>query len=494
MPQHQGEYQIQQQRQQTKLSPQQLAVMKLIELPIGELEQCVKNNVIENTALEEGRQDFDKEEDDYQEDGIGEEYSNDTSRNEKTDTSFDDYASLDDVPSYLYNQREETRQEMPLGDTKSFMDDLIGQISDYDLNEHQQELLKYLIGSLNDDGFIERDIPGLVTDIILYHDIETDEEELTYLLHILQQFDPAGIGARNTRECLLIQLERRNIAENPSELIEHRIIADYYDDLVNQRVESLARKLGVTVQRIHEAFENLSKLNPRPGIALCESANTVSQTIIPDFIIETSPDGTIDLSLNNGDIPELHISKEYEANLKLYQQNKGKMSRQAREAFEYTQQKVEKARFFIDSIRQRHNTLLSTMKAIIDYQREFILSQDESALVPMRLEDIAQRVGLDTSTISRVRKSKYAVVDGNIYPLDIFFKHARTNADGEIIEHSEVTDALRRLIDSEDKSNPLTDMQLSEKLKTAGFNISRRTIAKYRLGMGIPSTKDRRDV
>lgn len=486
MPQTQGQKQIQTERQLLRLSPQQLQLVKLIEMPVNELEEHIKNEVIDNVALEEGRGNREIEGSDEDEPLDNEQVASGAD----SDSIFDDYASPDDVPSYLYNQRETERSEMPIGDTRSFIDDLTAQIAEHDLNEHQIQLIEYLIGSLNNNGFIDRSLSDLADDLIIYQGIETSEEELEQMIKILHQFDPAGIGARNIQECLLIQLERENLKDS----LEYKIIENYYDEFVTQRTEKLSRELSITADRIHEAFSNLSRLNPYPGISLCESSIDRVQTIIPDFIVETTPDGNISITLNDGDIPELHVSKEYADQLKNYMSNSKNMSRSEKEAFEYTRQKVESARSFIASIQQRHNTLYQTMKAIAHYQKDFILTQDETMLRTMRLADIAEQVGLDLSTISRVRNSKYVLIDGSLYSLDIFFRRSRINAEGEEMEHSLITDTIRQLIDSEDKANPLSDQQLEKLLREKGINISRRTIAKYRGQMGIPSTMQRKDV
>lgn len=486
MPQIQGQKQIQAERQLLRLSPQQLQLVKLIEMPINELEEHVKNEVIDNIALEEGKDNTDID-NGINLDEFEDEYND--SNSQKDDSSFDDYASPDDIPSYLYNQRETERTELPIGDTRSFIEDLTSQIAEHDLTEHEIQLIEYLIGSLNSNGFIERSNSDLSDDLIIYQGIETNEEELERIIHILQQFDPAGIGARNIQECLLIQLKREGFQNT----LEYKIIEKNYDDFVAQRTEKLAREFSVATYQIQLAFNNLSRLNPHPGIALCESSIDRVQTIIPDFIVETNADGEIFITLNDGDIPELHVSKEYSEQLKNYINNSNKMSRSERDAFEYTRQKVEAARSFIESIKQRHNTLYQTMRAIVQYQKEFILTQDESTLKTMRLSDIAQQIDLDLSTISRVRNSKYVLIDGNMYSLDFFFRRSRINAEGEELEHSQIKNAIKQLIDSENKSNPLSDQQLEHILRKKGMNLSRRTIAKYRGQMGIPSTMQRKD-
>ena len=521
MPQRQGDYQVQEERQQNRLSQLQLEVVRLVEMPLGQLEQHVKNEVEENFVFdsseddwkhdsetggpeyssedsEEGYSSGDREDeyssgDDAEElDGRGEERQ-DYADGEGRDASFDDYASVDDVPSYLYNQHESSRQEIPLGDTRSFGDELIEQVGEYDLNEHEQQLMNYLIGSLNDKGFIDTTLSEMVDNLMIYEGIDTDEREMESLLNILQQFDPPGIGARSLQECLLIQLQRIERYKGHEYDLERRIITECYEEFLNQSKETLAARFNVQTERISRAFEVLSHLNPHPGTALCESVSGSSQTVIPDFFIETDGEGNISMTLNNGEIPELHVSRKYEEQLKKYQKCGNKMPRSEREAFKYTQNNVERARLLINAIRQRNSTLKSTMNAIIECQREFILTQDESTLNTLRLQDIAERVKLDLSTVSRVQNSKYVSIDGHIYPLKIFFKRVHTNAQGEVFEHTEIMDAIRQLIEGEDRTEPLTDSRISEILSSKGWNIKRRTIAKYRETMGIPSTVKRKD-
>lgn len=498
MAQSQNLHQTQTESQIQKLSPQQLMVVKLVELPLADLEERVKNEVIDNVALEEGpdrahemdtTEGSDMSEDDYSEGHI-----------DDANGDIGDYASPDDIPSYIVNRREAEGVEIPIGDTKSFIDDLLNQMSEYDITEHQRDLIEYLIGSLNQNGFIDRPIDSIVDELVIYHNIETDEKELEDALHILQEFDPPGIGARDLRECLLIQIQRElndtDSSKNSEKYslleLEYKIISDYYNLFVNKNTDKLLSVLEVDSETLRKAFESIGKLNPHPGSALCEASDDRVQTVIPDFIVETDGDGGINLTLNDGDVPELHVSREYVDQLSEYQKNQKNMKRDEKEAFLYTKQKVDAARMFIDSIKQRRHTLYVTMKAIIELQHDFFITQDDDVLKPMILRDVADKAHLDISTVSRVRNSKYVMIDGNVYSLKHFFERTRTNSEGEELSARKVVQAIKALIDAEDKSNPYSDEKIVSLLTDMGVNIKRRTVAKYRDEIGYPIAKLRK--
>ena len=388
---------------------------------------------------------------------------------------------------------------MPIGDTKSFIEDLKRQVYDFNITPKQQELIEYLIGTLDDRGFIDRPLSSIADDLLFQFNIDADLAEVEEAMKILQQFEPAGIGARNLQECLTIQLDRK--LENCTDAVrkarlqlERDIIQNHFDVLQHQNTEQLVHLTQASHEQVARAMEGIRKLNPRPGLALSESADERVQTIDPDFIIETTPDGTISVELNHGEVPELRISPNYENQLLNYQKHADKMTHAQQEAFEYTRQKVEGAKMFIEAIKQRQKTLYITMKAIVKLQKDFILTQDESLLRPMRLVDVAQLTGQDISTVSRVKKGKYVLIDGQLYALDFFFLRTRTNADGETLEHKTIKERIREIIEQEDKSKPVPDQKIVEKLLAEGHNISRRTVAKYRSEMGILSTSERRRV
>ena len=498
MPQGQFTIQEQVERQLQKLTPQQLLTARLVELSVVELEDRVKTEGYDNVALEEGHED-DTSTDLGQEDEYGDGAGDETSQVNADDGQGDFSYSEDDIPVYTPSTGRNFEEPMPIGDTKSFIEDLKRQIYDFNITPKQQELIEYLIGTLDDRGFIDRPLASIADDLLFHFNIDADLAEVEEAMKILQQFEPAGIGARNLKECLTIQLDRK--LENCSDevrkarlLLERDIIQNHFDMLQHQNIEQLVRLTNTSHEQVVKAIEGIRKLNPRPGLALNESADERAQTIEPDFIIETTPDGEISVELNNGEVPELRVSRSYESQLQQYQKHADKMTRAQQDAFEYTRKKVEGAKMFIEAIRQRQHTLYITMKAIVKLQKDFILTQDDSLLRPMRLVDVAELTGQDVSTVSRVRKGKYALIDGQLYALDFFFLRTRTNADGETLEHKTIKERIRDIIDHEDKLKPVPDQKIVEMLLAEGHNISRRTVAKYRSEMGIMSTSERRKV
>ena len=508
MPQVQGQYQVQKEAQLLRLSPLQLMTTRLLELPIVELEQRVKDESIDNIALETDRsnaseEDFGNRDEDFDQDSADEIDTIDGERADETDdreVSIDDYADSDELPVFQPSETSD-RQERPLGETLSFVDDLMRQMIDYGLNDHQRELVEYLIYSLNDNGYIEASLSRIADEMLFHHNIQTDETELEEALHILQQFDPAGIGARDTRECLLLQLERKmndreHLIGEKYFLLEdaHRLIAEHYDLFVNNNVEKLKTVMNLSAARLRVIFEELRKLNLHPGLALTESAKDRVQSAIPDFIVETDENGQIDFRLNRGDLPELFINREYAQQLKEYQTSKRKLSRSEQDFVTYIQRKIEAAKLFIEAIVQRQNTLKKTMAAIIQLQHTFFLTQDPNDLQPLVLKDVAEKAGFDISTVSRVRNSKYCLLNGRIYPLSYFFKHPRSNAQGTAIDADRVRDRIRQLVAEEEKAHPLSDQQICDMLNKMGFEIKRRTVAKYRDEIGIPPLQKRQSI
>ena len=489
--------QEQSERQLQKLTPQQVLLVRLTEMSIADLEERVKNEMSENEALEEGK-DWDKENDseefdDSHLDEDGGEISEDIIRE-------GEFGSDDDTPdNWSRSSNTEHTEPQPIGDTTTFLDDLMSQMMNYDLTEHQEELLSYLIGSLNDNGFLDQSLARIEDEMLFNHGIETNSDELQEALSILQQFDPAGIGARNIQECFLIQIDRllddEKISDEKATLLklERRIIADEFEDFENKNYEKVAASLSEDLATIKYAIKNMVKhLNPRPGLALCESSSDRIQTAIPDFIVETDGEGGVSFQLNHGDVPMLHVSDEYRQLVKKYLNKGDKISRHDKEGLIYYRQKIDSAQSFIDAIRQRQDTLISTMKAIIALQKPFFLSQDDEDLGNLIYNDVAEAAHLDISTVSRVCKTKYALVDGHMYPLNYFFRHNRKNSQGEEVNSSKVQEAIRLIIDNEDKHNPLNDDQLVEALKKAGINIARRTVNKYRKDLAIPSASKRK--
>lgn len=490
MPQGQFEIQEQVERQLQKLTPLQLLTSRLLELSVVELEDKVKTESYDNVALEEGHEDDDE---------LNEGNEFDEGTEVPQSGQEDDTYGEDDIPVYIPTTGKSYEEVMPIGDTKSFIEDLKRQIYDFDMTEKQQELIEYLIGTLDNRGFIDRPLASISDDLLFHFNIDASTAEIEEAMRILQQFEPSGIGARNLQECLTIQLDRKleNVTDGTRKArleLERDIIQHHFDLLQHQNLERIVKATHASREQVEQAVEGIGRLNPRPGLALCEAADERAQTIEPDFIIETTPDGMINVELNNGEVPELRVSRDYVHQLQQYQKDADKMSHAQMEAFEYTRQKVEGAKLFIDAIRQRQHTLYSTMKAIVKLQKDFILTQDESQLRPMRLVDVADLTGQDISTVSRVRKGKYAQIDGQLYALDYFFLRARTNADGEALEHKEIKQRIREIIDLEDKSKPISDQKIVDILTSENFNLSRRTVAKYRSEMGILSTSERKRV
>lgn len=503
MPQVLTQTQSQHLEQQLRLSQQQLQLVKLLEMPIAEFEQQVKKELMDNPALE---------------DGVGEEKENDSDavlsdEIDKNDTGIDLYGDSeseassdfsvygdDDLPVYMSGHAGEVRNDFLVGDSGSFIEYLESQMMNYDLQKDEETILKYLIGSLDNRGFIDRPVATIVEELAFKEYLYVSERDVENVLTVLQSFDPAGIGARSTQECLLLQIDRQlnSIDEPVSELkeriliLERRIIKNYYDLFINKNKEKLKAKLNVSAIQIDALFEDIKKLNVNPGFALNESSASRVQSQIPDFIVETGLEGNIQIRLNSGEVPRLHVSKDYINQLKKFQQDPDRLTRSEKEGMLYTRQKIDAAQMFIESVKQRRRTLYETMKAIVDLQRTFFLTKDEDDKVRLVLEDVAKRSGYDVSTISRVCNSKCALLDGRIYPLSSFFKLTRKNADGEEIDGHHVKEMLSEIVASEEKSNPYTDEKIVELMKEKGVKLARRTIAKYRVEMGIPSVTNRR--
>jgi RNA polymerase sigma-54 factor len=359
-----------------------------------------------------------------------------------------------------------------------------------DLTEQQRGVMEYLIGSLDDDGLLRKPLHSIADELAIYHNIDVTEEDIEQVLHKLQEFDPAGIGARSLQECLQLQIERRD----PSRLKELMLetVENYFDLFTKKHWEKLQQTLQLTDLQAEMLIKELRKLNPKPGTSMGEVIGRSIQQITPDFIIDTQDDGTVTFTLNNGDIPELHVSQSFTDILHEYQTNKENMSRQMKEALLYTKKKVDAAQGFIDALRARRHTLTITMQAIIQWQHRFFEDGDEASLRPMILKDIAEKTGLDLSTVSRVSNSKYAQTRWGTFPLRYFFNDGYVTAEGEELSTRKIKAALRDIIDAEDKRKPLSDDALKVELTKRGYPIARRTVAKYREMMGIPIARLRR--
>lgn len=492
MAQNSRQVQTQTQQQVQTLSPQQILVVKLLELPTVELEERIHSELLDNPALEEGKEpseDSNGEEEEYSTNEDGEP---DTSSNE--DISLGDYRTEDDIPDYKLQEnnrsREGTPEEIPFSDNVSFYETLKEQLDMRELTPEEKQLGEYLIGSLDDDGLLRKSIDTLVDELAIYQGIYTTQEQLEHVLSIIQDFDPAGIGARSLQECLLLQIQRKE--DSPLKQIEYDIISKCCDEFTKKNKEKILQKLNITEQQYNDATAELTKLNPRPGSSLGEAIGKNLQHITPDFIVETEDDGTISLSLNDRNVPELRLSREFTELLDEHTRNKANQSKESKDTLMFLKQKVDAAQGFINAVKQRQQTLFSTMQAIIDLQRPFFLEGDESLLRPMILKDVAERAKLDISTVSRVSNSKYVQTNFGIYSLKFFFSDGYTTENGEELSIREIKRILQECIDKEDKTKPYTDDELADILKTKGYPIARRTVAKYRQQLNIPVARLRR--
>ena len=487
----QGSHQIQTQAQQLlqTLSPHQILVVKLLELPTMELEDRVRAEILDNPALEEGKEPSDPEStDDF------EPTFNEASPYDNEDLSLGDYRTEDDIPDYKLQEHNrnkgEVAEEIPFSDSVSFYEMLLEQLSMQHLTEEEETIAEYLIGTLDDDGWLRKDFSFLIDELAIYRGIYTNEENLERILSIIQSFDPAGIGAHSLQECLLLQLKRK--PDTPIKKVETEIIERYCDDFTRKNKEKIMQRLDISEEVYDEAISELTKLNPRPGSSLGDIVGKNYQQIIPDFLVETEEDGSIILTLNNGNIPELRLSREFNEMLEEHTINRENQSKDSRDAFLFLKQKVDAAQGFINAIKQRHQTLLTTMQAIIDLQRPFFLEGDETLLKPMILKDIAERAKLDVSTVSRVSNSKYVQTNYGIFPLRFFFSDGFTTEEGEELSIREIKQLLRDSVDHENKENPYNDDELADILREKGYPLARRTIAKYRQQLNIPTARLRR--
>jgi RNA polymerase sigma-54 factor len=483
--------QFQAQQQTQTLSPQQILVVKMLELPAVELEDRIRAELLENPALEEAGSDNPAEE--AADTGLE---SNEEPSAEYD--SLDDYLNEDDIPDYKLQEnnrsKEEQAADIPFSDTVSFYELLQGQLAEQDLTEYQRELAGYLIGSLDDDGLLRKSLADINDELAIYAGITTSVQELEEILKIIQEFDPLGIGARDLRECLLIQIRHRREEGKADALvdIQEAIIKNCYEEFTHKHWDKIIQKLKLSEADFELALNEITKLNPRPGSSLGETIGRNMQQIVPDFIVDTYDGGAINVSLNNRNTPHLRMSREFTEMVEEHTKNKANQSKEAKEAMMFLKQKMDAAQGFIDAVKQRQNTLMTTMKAIIDLQRPFFAEGDEALLRPMILKDVAERTKLDISTISRVSNSKYVQTNYGIYPLKYFFNDGYTTEDGEEMSVREIRNILKGCIDNENKKKPFTDDELADILKEKGYPIARRTIAKYRQQLNIPVARLRK--
>jgi len=470
-----------------KLSPQQIQLMKLLQVPTMELEQRIKEEIEENPALEEGKEEVDEFADDYDDSG-------DVTEAEQ-EFDINDYLD-DDLPQYktsVSNKgRDDDEKAVPISGGMSFHDILSSQLGLRKMTQKERTIAENIIGNIDDDGYLRRDIEAIVDDLAFTQNVMTTEEEVEDVLFLVQDFEPAGVGARDLRECLLLQLERLHHGD-VAVYTAKKILEKNFEEFTKKHYDKIKSRFEISDDDLKEAVDVIVKLNPKPGNSLKESTNSKNiQQIIPDFIL-TEDDGELNLSLNSRNAPQLKVSKQYEQMLRSYSEG-ATSSKADKEAVQFVKQKLDSAKWFIDAIQQRQQTLMFTMKAILEYQREYFLSGDETQMKPMILKDIADIVGMDISTISRVANSKYIQTPYGIMSLKYFFSESLSTSSGEEVSTREVKKILEDAIDSEDKKKPLTDQKLTDLLKEKGYNIARRTVAKYREQLNIPVARLRKEL
>ncbi len=477
------------QKLQQKLSPQQIQLMKLLQVPTVELEQRIKQEMEENPALEEG-EDHDDEPIPTEEQAIEENEDEPESSNDEFDLT--DYFDDDDTPDYKLSARNEgaddEQREIPLAVGATFQEALQSQFALRDVDERMEQLGEHLIGNLDEDGYLRRGLDQIVNDLAFTANIMTDVTELGKVLKEVQALDPAGVAARDLRECLLLQLDR---LPNAVDVITAKaIVGEHFDAFTKKHYDRIMERLEIDEDALRDAIDVIVRLNPKPGNT-ARDASRPAQAIVPDFAI-TAVDGQLELSLNGRNAPELRISRQYRDMIKEYQRNK--KDPKAKDALVFIKQKLDSAKWFIDAIKQRQNTLLVTMEAIMEHQKEFFLTGDETKMKPMILKDIAEKVGMDISTVSRVANSKYVQTDHGTYLLKFFFSESLTTDSGEEVSTREVKKILEEAIGEEDKRNPLTDDELTALLRGKGYNIARRTVAKYREQLQLPVARLRKEL
>lgn len=463
-------------KQVQRLSPLQIQTIKLIELPVQELEQRIRKELEENPVLDDSAPAEKEDGDDQQPQEI----------------SLSELKDDDSIPDYRLRVNNYGKDERPQYNTfsvkESFTQSLMEQLGFRNLSEHEHDVAAFIIGSLDDDGYLRRDIGSLVDDLAFRMNITTDEEEVERLLRIIQDFEPSGVGARDLRECLLIQLKALKQSEDV--VNAERILTDWFHEFSTKHFQKIMMKLSLSEKEMKAAMARIVKLNPSPGGQIDDSYNDQAQQIVPDFILDIE-NGELKLSMPRFSIPEIRINRKY---AELLMDAANSSERQKKEAATFVKQKMDSAKWFVEALKQRHNTLLSTMQAIVDYQHDYFMSGDEANLRPMVLKDIAGITGFDISTISRVVNSKYIETHFGIFPLKYFFSEGLENKDGEEVSTRELKKVLQECVENEDKHKPLTDDQLVSLMNEKGYKVARRTIAKYRDQLGIPKARMRKEL
>jgi RNA polymerase sigma-54 factor len=477
-----------QQKLLQKLSPQQIQVIKLLEIPALQLEQRIKKELEDNPVLET------EDESSYEEQGP--ENPELKSEEDKDDEEFsvEDYLPDDEIPGYRLQSNnyspDDKQVDIPFSVGDTFHEFLQEQAGTDILNEHQRLLAEYIIGNIDEDGYLRRDLLSISDDLAFHMNLEVSEKELEKILAVIHDFDPPGVGARDLQECLRLQLLRRH---GDSQKLALTIINNFFDEFTKKHYDKIARRLNISDEVLKQAIDLILKLNPKPGSSYSNPLQKSNMPIIPDFVLENA-DGELQLSLNQKNMPEIRINESYLDMLRSLAGFKSGQNKNSREAASFVRQKLESAKWFIDALKQRQHTLLATMLEIIDFQKDYFQEGDETKLKPMILKDIAERTRLDISTVSRVSNSKYIQTHFGIYPLKYFFSEAMQKDTGEEVSTREIKKILKDCIDNEDKHHPLTDEKLTDILKGKTYNIARRTVAKYREQLDIPVARLRREM
>lgn len=465
-------------------------MIKLLEIPTIQLEQRIKKELEDNPLLEEGEDKTDELED-YDETADGEETTN-----EQDEFSLEDYIEDDDIPTYKLSSsnysKDDKFEDIPFSVGVSFHENLEAQLGLRKLSEREQSLALYLIGNIDEDGYLRRKLEAVVDDLAFSMGIESTEAELREVLDIIHDFDPAGVGARDLQECLLLQIKRKDLTD-PIIKKTYEILKFHFDEFSRRHYDKIIARMNLTDDEMKDAIDEVIKLNPKPGGSYNDPMDRSSEQIVPDFILDNQ-DGNLQLSLNSRNVPELRISRSYSDMIRAYSDNRKAGNKGDKEAASFVKQKLDSAKWFIDAIKQRQNTLLITMNTILAYQVEYFVEGDEKKLRPMILKDIADITGLDISTISRVANSKYIQTHFGIFPLKYFFSEGMQTESGEEVSTREIKKILEECIEAEEKRKPLTDERLAEILQEKGYHIARRTVAKYREQLNIPVARLRKEM
>ncbi|MDH5474336.1 MAG: RNA polymerase factor sigma-54 [Cyclobacteriaceae bacterium] len=472
---------------QQKLSPQQIQFIKLLQVPTVELESRIEEELEDNPALEEGKEELDDV------DNNNDEFEEKDDSSTEEEVNIEDYLRDDDISGYKMqgDGGNEEERDMPVATMSSLNEQLLTQLGYLGLDDRLTMIGKQLIGSIESDGYIRRDMEAILNDLAFSQNVETDLDEIESILHKVQDFDPPGIAARDLRECLLLQLERKDDGQHADVVVAKMILSECYEEFTKKHYDKIMKKLEIEDEDfIKDALELIRKLNPKPGGS--SSGLVRTQYLIPDFMLDNI-NGELEVALNSRNAPELRVSRSYTDMFQAYDKS-DKKDKKLKETVSFVKQKLDGAKWFIEAIRQRQQTLLKTMNSIVQYQYEFFLEGDESKLKPMILKDIAELIQMDISTISRVANSKSVQTEFGIYPLKYFFSEGIATDSGEDVSSREVKSKLKDAIDKEDKQKPLSDDKLEKIMKGLGYNIARRTVAKYREQLNIPVARLRKEL